>query len=127
MLEYVEIDEQDQEVADTKETAVSAKTDFLKKTFVSVNLMAWIFYLWMSLKSPINRISTALSEYGLKLSKQQLYKDIGIVAMMLRPLFEHLESYLKEEKQLCVDETYHACREKRRRKEEDAPPDKQST
>jgi hypothetical protein len=40
LLEYVEIDEQGQEVDGTRKTAVSAKTDFLKKTFVSVNLMA---------------------------------------------------------------------------------------
>ncbi len=125
-LEYAEVDEQGHEVAGGKrETAVSAKTDFLKKTFVGVSLMSHILYLWICMKSPINRIATALNEYGLKLSKQQLYKDIGIAALMLRPVFEHLESYLGEEKQLCVDETYHGCREKQRqgKEKEDKPPE----
>ena len=96
------------------QTAVSAKTDFLKKTEVSVNLMAHIVYLWIRLKSPLNRVATSLAEYGICLSRQQLYKNVGITADMLMPIFKRMEYYIQEEVRLLLDETYYACREKLR-------------
>lgn len=121
-LEYVEVDEEGNEKnSSLKQTAVSAKTDFLKKTAVSVNLMAYIIYLWIRLKSPLNRVASSLAEYGIKLSRQQLYKDVGITSFMLQPVYEHMKSYLREEKNLCIDETYFQCREKLKYRSEDPP------
>ena len=123
-LEYVEVDTEGNEVADeTRQTAVSVKTDFLKKTPISCNLMAYMLYLWIGLKSPLNRVATSLSEYGIKISRQQLYKNVGITAYMLEPVIEHLKANLRYEKQICIDETYHQCREKLKDKEK-SPPDK---
>ena len=96
------------------QTAISAKTDFLKKTEVSVNLMAHIVYLWIRLKSPLNRVATSLAEYGIRLSRQQLYKNVGITADMLMPIFKRMEYYIQEEVRLLLDETYFSCREKLR-------------
>ena len=45
--------------------------------------MAHIVYLWIRLKSPLNRVATSLAEYGIRLSRQQLYKNVGITADML--------------------------------------------
>lgn len=103
-LEYVEVDVEGNEVADgTRQTAVSFRTDFLKKTPISCNLMAYMLYLWIGLKSPLNRVATSLSEYGIKISKQQLYKNVGITAYMLEPVIEHLKANLRYEKQICID------------------------
>ena len=99
---------------DSGNNAISAKTDFLKKTEVSVNLMAHIVYLWIRLKSPLNRVATSLAEYGIRLSRQQLYKNVGITADMLMPIFKRMEYYIQEEVRLLLDETYYACREKLR-------------
>lgn len=123
-LEYVEVDAEGNEVAaGTRQTAVSFRTDFLKKTPISCNLMAYMLYLWIGLKSPLNRVATSLSEYGIKISRQQLYKNVGITAYMLEPVIEHLKANLRYEKQICIDETYHQCREKLKDKEK-SPPDK---
>ena len=54
-LEYVPVDDDLNPLPDAvPQTAVSAKTDFLKKTEVSVNLMAHIVYLWIRLKVTAN-------------------------------------------------------------------------
>ena len=114
-LEYVPVDDDLNPLPDAvPQTAVSAKTDFLKKTEVSVNLMAHIVYLWIRLKSPLNRVATSLAEYGIRLSRQQLYKNVGITADMLMPIFKRMEYYIQEEVRLLLDETYYACREKLR-------------
>lgn len=114
-LEYVPVDDDLNPSPDAvPQTAVSAKTDFLKKTEVSVNLMAHIVYLWIRLKSPLNRVATSLAEYGIRLSRQQLYKNVGITADMLMPIFKRMEYYIQEEVRLLLDETYYACREKLR-------------
>ena len=114
-LEYVPVDDYNNPLPDAvPQTAVSAKTDFLKKTEVSVNLMAHIVYLWIRLKSPLNRVATSLAEYGIRLSRQQLYKNVGITADMLMPIFKRMEYYIQEEVRLLLDETYYACREKLR-------------
>lgn len=114
-LEYVPVDDALNPLPDAvPQTAVSAKTDFLKKTEVSVNLMAHIVYLWIRLKSPLNRVATSLAEYGIRLSRQQLYKNVGITADMLMPIFKRMEYYIQEEVRLLLDETYYACREKLR-------------
>ena len=98
-LEYIEVDEDGNEKISTlRQTALSSKTDFLKKTSVSVNLMSHIIYLWIRLKSPLNRVAVSLAEYGIKLSRQQLYKDVGITSFMLQPVYEHIKTYIKEEK-----------------------------
>ena len=122
-LEYIEVDEDGNEKISTlRQTALSSKTDFLKKTSVSVNLMSHIIYLWIRLKSPLNRVAVSLAEYGIKLSRQQLYKDVGITSFMLQPVYEHIKTYIKEEKNLCIDETYFQCREKLKSKIEEPPP-----
>lgn len=113
-LEYVPVDDLNPLPDAVPQTAVSAKTDFLKKTEVSVNLMAHIVYLWIRLKSPLNRVATSLAEYGIRLSRQQLYKNVGITADMLMPIFKRMEYYIQEEVRLLLDETYYACREKLR-------------
>ena len=114
-LEYVPVDDDLNPLPDAvPQTAVIAKTDFLKKTEVSVNLMAHIVYLWIRLKSPLNRVATSLAEYGIRLSRQQLYKNVGITADMLMPIFKRMEYYIQEEVRLLLDETYYACREKLR-------------
>ena len=114
-LEYVPVDDYNNPLPDAvPQTAISAKTDFLKKTEVSVNLMAHIVYLWIRLKSPLNRVATSLAEYGIRLSRQQLYKNVGITADMLMPIFKRMEYYIQEEVRLLLDETYYACREKLR-------------
>ena len=114
-LEYVPVDDDLNPLPDAvPQTAVSAKTDFLKKTEVSVNLMAHIVYLWIRLKSPLNRVATSLAEYGIRLSRQQLYKNVGITADMLMPIFKRMEYYIQEEVRLLLDETYFSCREKLR-------------
>ncbi|PWM84812.1 MAG: hypothetical protein DBY31_00130 [Succinivibrio sp.] len=114
-LEYVPVDDDLNPLPDAvPQTAVSAKTDFLKKTEVSVNLMAHIVYLWIRLKSPLNRVATSLAEYGIRLSRQQLYKNVGITADMLMPIFKRMKYYIQEEVRLLLDETYYACREKLR-------------
>ena len=114
-LEYVPVDDDLNPLPDAvPQTAISAKTDFLKKTEVSVNLMAHIVYLWIRLKSPLNRVATSLAEYGIRLSRQQLYKNVGITADMLMPIFKRMEYYIQEEVRLLLDETYYACREKLR-------------
>lgn len=114
-LEYVPVDDDLNPLPDAvPQTAVSAKTDFLKKTEVSVNLMAHIVYLWIRLKSPLNRVATSLAEYGIRLSRQQLYKNVGITTDMLMPIFKRMEYYIQEEVRLLLDETYYACREKLR-------------
>ena len=122
-LEYIEVDDEGNEKISTlRQTALSAKTDFLKKTSVSVNMMSHIIYLWIRLKSPLNRVAVSLAEYGIKLSRQQLYKDVGITSFMLQPVYEHIKTYIKEEKNLCIDETYFQCREKLKSKIEEPPP-----
>lgn len=114
-LEYVPVDDYNNPLPDAvPQTAISAKTDFLKKTEVSVNLMAHIVYLWIRLKSPLNRVATSLAEYGIRLSRQQLYKNVGITADMLMPIFKRMEYYIQEEVRLLLDETYFSCREKLR-------------
>lgn len=123
-LEYVAVGDDDAPLADAKpQTPTCAKTDFLKKTPISVSLMSHILYIWFRLKCPLNRISASLLEYGISLSRQQLYKNVGISAYMLMPVFKHMESHLKDEKQLCIDETYHSCREKRRFNNKTPPDD----
>ena len=114
-LEYVPVDDALNPLPDAvPQTAVSAKTDFLKKTEVSVNLMAHIVYLLIRLQSPLNRVANSLAEYGIRLSRQQLYKNVGITADMLMPIFKRMEYYIQEEVRLLLDETYYACREKLR-------------
>ena len=121
-LEYVAVGDDGAPLADAKpQTPTCAKTNFLKKTPISVSLMSHIIYTWFRLKCPLNRISASLVEYGISLSRQQLYKNVGITAYMLMPIFKRMESHIKDEKQLCIDETYHSCREKRRLNNE-APP-----
>lgn len=113
-LEYEPVDEQGNAVAvSQRQTAVCAKTDYLKKTQVSVSLMSFVLYLWIGLKDPVYRIANALYEYGVTLSKQQIYKDINITACLLMPIFKHMESYIRLEKQIGIDETYHSTRERR--------------
>ncbi|WP_277872423.1 IS66 family transposase [Succinivibrio dextrinosolvens] len=113
-LEYEPVDEQGNAVAvSQRQTAVCAKTDYLKKTQVSVSLMSFVLYLWIGLKDPVYRIANALYEYGVNLSKQQIYKDINITACLLMPIFKHMESYIRLEKQIGIDETYHSTRERR--------------
>ena len=113
-LEYEPVDEQNEtETGAQRRTAVSAKTDFLKKTRVSVSLMAYILYLWIGLKDPVYRIANALYEYGIKLSRQQIYKNIDITASLLMPIFEYMEGYIRYENQIGIDETYHSTRERR--------------
>ena len=41
---------------------------------------------------------------------------------MLQPVYEHIKTYIKEEKNLCIDETYFQCREKLKSKIEEPPP-----
>ena len=114
-LEYVLVDDDNNPLPNAiPQTAVSAKTNFLKKTEVSVNLMARIVYLWIRLKSPLNRVATSLTEYGIRLSRQQLYKNVGITAAMLMPVFKRMEYYIKDELRLLLDETNFSCREKLR-------------
>lgn len=113
-LEYEPVDEQGNAVAvSQRQTAVCAKTDYLKKTQVSVSLMSFVLYLWIGLKDPVYRIANALYEYGVNLSKQQIYKDIYITVCLLMPIFKHMESYIRLEKQIGIDETYHSTRERR--------------
>ena len=123
-LEYVEVDDLGVEVLGTKrETAVSSKTDFLKKTPISTTLMAYIVYMWIALKCPLNRVATHLYELGINVRKQQLYKYVDITSALLMPVYIQLKSHLKDEKWLCVDETYYSTREKLKDKEqEDKPP-----
>ncbi len=59
--------------------------------------MAHVVYLWIRLKSPLNRVATSLAEYGIRLSRQQLYKNVGITAAMLMPIFKRMEYYIKDE------------------------------
>lgn len=123
-LEYVAVGDDGAPLSDAKpQTPTCAQTDFLKKTPISVSLMSHILYTWFRLKCPLNRISASLAEYGISLSRQKLYKNVGITAYMLMPIFEHMEYHLKDEKQLCIDETYHSCREKRRLNNETPPDD----
>ena len=123
-LEYVEVDDHGVEVLGTKrETAVSSKTDFLKKTPISTTLMAYIVYMWIALKCPLNRVATHLYELGINVRKQQLYKYVDITSALLMPVYIQLKSHLKDEKWLCVDETYYSTREKLKDSEqEDKPP-----
>ena len=123
-LEYVEVDDLGVEVLGTKrETAVSSKTDFLKKTPISTTLMAYIVYMWIALKCPLNRVATHLYELGINVRKQQLYKYVDITSALLMPVYIQLKSHLKDEKWLCVDETYYSTREKLKDSEqEDKPP-----
>ena len=123
-LEYVEVDDLGVEVLGSKkETAVSSKTDFLKKTPISTTLMAYIVYMWIALKCPLNRVATHLYELGVDVRKQQLYKYVDITSALLMPVYIQLKSHLKDEKWLCVDETYYSTREKLKDKEqEDKPP-----
>ena len=123
-LEYVEVDDHGVEVLGAKkETAVSSKTDFLKKTPISTTLMAYIVYMWIALKCPLNRVATHLYELGINVRKQQLYKYVDITSALLMPVYIQLKSHLKDEKWLCVDETYYSTREKLKDKEqEDKPP-----
>jgi len=72
-LEYVAVGDDDAPIADAKpETSVCAKTDFLKKTYVSISLMSYILYIWIRLKSPLNRVANSLAEYGIAISRQHL-------------------------------------------------------
>ena len=123
-LEYVEVDDLGVEVLGAKkETAVSSKTDFLKKTPISTTLMAYIVYMWIALKCPLNRVATHLYELGINVRKQQLYKYVDITSALLMPVYIQLKSHLKDEKWLCVDETYYSTREKLKDSEqEDKPP-----
>ena len=123
-LEYVEVDDLGVEVLGAKkETAVSSKTDFLKKTPISTTLMAYIVYMWIALKCPLNRVATHLYELGINVRKQQLYKYVDITSALLMPIYIQFKSHLKDEKWLCVDETYYSTREKLKDKEqEDKPP-----
>ena len=123
-LEYVEVDDLGVEVLGAKkETAVSSKTDFLKKTPISTALMAYIVYMWIALKCPLNRVATHLYELGVDVRKQQLYKYVDITSALLMPVYIQFKSHLKDEKWLCVDETYYSTREKLKDKEqEDKPP-----
>ena len=123
-LEYVEVDDHGVEVLGAKkETAVSSKTDFLKKTPISTTLMAYIVYMWIALKCPLNRVATHLYELGINVRKQQLYKYVDITSALLMPVYIQFKSHLKDEKWLCVDETYYSTREKLKDKEqEDKPP-----
>ena len=123
-LEYVEVDDLGVEVLGAKkETAVSSKTDFLKKTPISTTLMAYIVYMWIALKCPLNRVATHLYELGIEVRKQQLYKYVDITSALLMPVYIQLKSHLKDEKWLCVDETYYSTREKLKDSEqEDKPP-----
>ena len=123
-LEYVEVDDLGVEVLGAKkETAVSSKTDFLKKTPISTTLMAYIVYMWIALKCPLNRVATHLYELGINVRKQQLYKYVDITSALLMPVYIQFKSHLKDEKWLCVDETYYSTREKLKDKEqEDKPP-----
>ena len=123
-LEYVEVDDLGVEVLGTKrETAVSSKTDFLKKTPISTTLMAYIVYMWIALKCPLNRVATHLYELGINVRKQQLYKYVDITSALLMPIYIQFKSHLKDEKWLCVDETYYSTREKLKDSEqEDKPP-----
>ena len=83
-LEYVAVGDDGAPLADAKpQTPTCAKTNFLKKTPISVSLMSHIIYTWFRLKCPLNRISASLVEYGISLSRQQLYKNVGITAYML--------------------------------------------
>ena len=123
-LEYVEVDDLGVEVLGAKkETAVSSKTDFLKKTPISTALMAYIVYMWIALKCPLNRVATHLYELGVDVRKQQLYKYVDITSALLMPVYIQFKSHLKDEKWLCVDETYYSTREKLKDSEqEDKPP-----
>jgi len=119
-LEYVEVDDDGIEVKDAiKETAVSSKTDFLKKTPVSVALMSYIVYMWIALKCPLSRVSTHLMELGINVRKQKLYKYVDITSAMLMPLYMQIKSHIKDERSLCVDETFFSTREKLRNKKEE--------
>ena len=103
--------------------AVNSKTDFLKKTPISTALMAYIVYMWIALKCPLNRVATHLYELGINVRKQQLYKYVDITSALLMPVYIQLKSHLKDEKWLCVDETYYSTREKLKDKEQaDKPP-----
>lgn len=117
-LQVVAVDEHGNERADAKVApTVYPKTDFLKKSTMSISTMSFVLEQWLNLKTPLNRISQYLSRYGIKYTRQQLYSYIDYTALILMPVFKHMEQYISEAHLIGVDETYWSCREKQRLKE----------
>lgn len=112
-LQVVAVDDNGNEISEVKVTpTLYPKTDFLKKSSMSIGLMSLILEQWLVLKSPLNRISQYLLRYNISYSRQQLYSYTDTTAALLMPIFKHMESYLKEATFIGVDETYWSCREK---------------
>lgn len=112
-LQVIAVDDNGNEISEVKVTpTLYPKTDFLKKSSMSIGLMSLILEQWLVLKSPLNRISQYLLRYDISYSRQQLYSYTDTTAALLMPIFKHMESYLKEAKFIGVDETYWSCREK---------------
>ncbi len=113
-LQIVAVDEQDRPLDEKVPATKCPETDFLKRSPISISLMSYILEQRFSLKCPLHRISQYLARYGIKLTRQQMYYQTDTTAMLVMPIFEHLESYIGEANLIGVDETYWSCREKRK-------------
>ena len=113
-LQIVAVDENDNPLDEKVPATKCPETDFLKRSSISISLMSYILEQRFCLKSPLNRTSQYLAKYGIKLTRQQLYNHTDHTAMLLKPLYDHLATYIGEANLIGVDETYWSCREKRK-------------